>query len=233
MIKLLIDFHNRLVALNDNDSPLIVRHAFAEQKTLNLQWFNVITQLCSKIDPNATKHCTGNPATPKPNSLLVKNRLEDWFKTTWDRARLKYSKLSFYNQIKSNFAPEPFLQLNSHKKAKCIAWLRSSSHRLNVETGRYGSKIRSVHHRVCEFCSTEDKNVLELLVNLPTSDPIIENEVHFLRDCGQYEDLRMERSPMMNQILSSDIGALFNQEHLSESSSFIYKLFKRQRLSGR
>ena len=166
--------------------------------------------------------------TPKPKSLLVKNRLEDWFEITWDRARLIYSKISFYNQIKSNFALEPFLQLSSHKKAKCIAWLRSSSHRLNVETGRYGSKIRSVHHRVCEFCSTEDKIVLELLVNLPTSDPIIENEVHFLRDCGQYEDLRMERSPMMNQILSSDIGALFNQEHLSESSSFIYKLFKRR-----
>ena len=77
MIKLLIDFHNRLVALNDNDSPLIVRHAFAEQKTLNLQWFNVITQLCSKFDPNTIKHCMGDPTTSKPNSLLVKDRLED------------------------------------------------------------------------------------------------------------------------------------------------------------
>ena len=229
MVKLLIDFHNRLAMLNDNNSPLIVRHAFVEQITLNLPWFKMVNELCSKLDPNAQKHCRRDGASPKPNSLLIKNRLEEWFEKTWDRARLTYSKLSFYNQVKHNFAPEPFLHLKNHKKAKCIAWLRTSSHRLNVETGRYGNKINSIHHRARDFCCTQDRSVLELLVNLPNSEVIMEDEVHFLRDCGNYEDLRAEQSPRMYSILQSDISALFDQHLLLlESSNYIYKLFKRR-----
>ena len=65
----------------------------------------------------------------------------------------------FYNQVKHHFAPELFLQLKNHKKAKCIAWLRTSSHRLNVETGRYGNRIKSIHHRACDFCCTQDRSL--------------------------------------------------------------------------
>jgi hypothetical protein len=153
-------------------------------------------------------------------------RLEEWFRNTWDKARTAYSKLTFYNQIKVNFAEEPYIQLSNHKKAKCIAWLRSSSHRLNVETGRYGSKIKSLHHRACNFCCTQEKDVLELMAVLPTSELIVENEVHFLGECGKYDALRMEQSPEFKQKLNTDIGALFDQEHLVETSNFIHKLFK-------
>ena len=93
MVKLLIDFHNRLVVLNDNDSPQIVRHAFAEQVSLNMHWIQTINELCSKFDRNALQHRKGSSITPKPNSLLIKKRIEDWFRSTWDMARLTYSKL--------------------------------------------------------------------------------------------------------------------------------------------
>jgi hypothetical protein len=56
----------------------------------------------------------------------------------------------------------------------------------------------------------------------------MEDEVHFLKDCGNYEDLRAEGSPRMNSILQSDISALFDQQLLLESSNYIYKLFKRR-----
>ncbi|KAL5271007.1 hypothetical protein ACHWQZ_G001606 [Mnemiopsis leidyi] len=45
---------------------------------------------------------------------------------------------------------EPYLQLRDHKKAKTLAWLRTSSHRLNVETGRYGTRNTSIHRRIKE-----------------------------------------------------------------------------------
>jgi hypothetical protein len=186
----------------------------------------VIKELCLRFDPNALTHSAGNRVSTKPNSLLVRKRMEEWFRNIWDKARTAYSKLTFYNQIKVNFAKEPYIQLSNHKKAKCIAWLRSSSHRLNIETGRYGNKIKSLHHRACNFCSTQEKEVLELMAVLPTSELIIENEFHFLRECGKYEALKMEQSPEFNQKLKIDIGALFDQEYLVETSNFSHKLFK-------
>ena len=48
-----------------------------------------------------------------------------------------------------------------------------SGHKLNLETGRYGSRTGSRHHRICEFCS--EKSLIELIVNLPCVDPIIED----------------------------------------------------------
>ena len=228
MTKLLVDFYNRLVVLNDNNSTSIARHAFVEQVSLNLQWNKAITQLCKKFDPNASKHCRSNANALKPNSLLIKNRIEGWFKSQWNRARPAYSKLSFYNLVKENFGPEPFLQLRNHKRAKCIAWLRTSSHKLNVETGRYGDKINNPYYRTCEFCCTRDKSVIELLAQLPTAELVIENEIHFLRECPRYEDLRREQSPRMKKVLSDNIEALFDPDHLSESSKYIHKLFRRR-----
>jgi hypothetical protein len=76
--------------------------------------------------------------------------MEEWFRKIWDKARTACRKLTFSNQIKVSFAKEPYIQLSNHKKAKCIAWLRSSSHRLNVETGRYGNKIKSIHQYITE-----------------------------------------------------------------------------------
>jgi len=49
-----------------------------------------------------------------------------------------------------------------------------SGQKLNVETGRYGSRTGSRHHKICEFCS--EKFMMELFLNLPCVHPIIEDE---------------------------------------------------------
>ena len=38
--------------------------------------------------------------------------------------------------------------------------------------------------------TTKDQEVLDLLMELPFQDPIIEDEIHILRICPLYEDLR-------------------------------------------
>ena len=40
---------------------------------------------------------------------------------------------------------------------------------------------------------------------LPTLELIIEDEVHFLRVCKKYEDLRVERSPEFNLMLNNNV----------------------------
>ena len=228
MIKLMLDFHNRLVELDKTNSPQIVRHAFVEQSLLELDWFKSIKKLTASFDENALNHCESNDKAAKPNSLLIKNRLEKWFLDKWDCARKSYSKLAFYNKLKEGFGMEPYLQLESHKKAKYITWLRTSSHLLNVETGRYGSKISSLHHRTCDFCSVDDKETLELLVSLPTVKPIIEDEMHFLKSCPRYNSIREDKSDRFTELLKNDVRALFLEDWILEFSNFVFKLFRKR-----
>ena len=225
MMKLLVDFHNRLVLLDDANATHIVRHAFIEQVNLGLEWYTSVKALSERFDQSATRREGSN--YPKPNSKLIKSRVEDWFKEKWDEARKSSSKLAFYNSIKDELHLEPYVKLKNHKRVKSIAWIRTSSHRLNVETGRYGSKNTVIHHRVCDFCSTGDKNTLELLFSLPNAEPIIEDEEHFIRDCPQYEQLRNERSRELKGLLETrDFKELFNEHNIFETSNFVYKLFK-------
>ena len=48
------------------------------------------------------------------------------------------SKLDFYNIVKSEITFEPYLTINEYERRRALAQLRSSNHRLNCETGRYG-----------------------------------------------------------------------------------------------
>ena len=227
MTKLLVDFLNRLVLLDTADSPQIVRHAFIEQFNLGLDWYTSTKMLCEKFDPNAFSHQRNGTNHLKPNSLLIKNRIKEWFKTKWNSARRTSSKLTFYNLIKDELCYEPYLQLRDHKKAKTLAWLRTSSHRLNVETGRYGTRNTSIHRRVCDFCSSGDKDTLELLFNLPTTQPIIENEEHFLADCPKYQQLRDDRGMELRELLRvKNFREMFNERYILETSNFVFKLFK-------
>ena len=88
-----------------------------------------------------------------------------------------------------------------------------------IETGRYGTST-SLHHRVCNFCSSGDKETLELLFSLITAEPIIEDEDHFLRDCPNYNQLREERSKELKELLlAKNFMELFSERHIFKSSS--------------
>ena len=227
MTKLLVDYLNRLVLLDAADSPQIVRHAFIEQTNLGLEWYTSTKILCERFDPNALKHQRNGTNHLKPNSHLIKNRVKEWFKTKWNSARRTSSKLTFYNLTKDELCYEPYLQLRDHKKVKTLAWLRTSSHRLNVETGRYGTRNASIHRRVCDFCSTGDKDTLELLFNLPTSQPIIEDEEHFLADCPKYQQLRDGRSLELKELIRvKNFREMFDDRYILETSNLVFKLFK-------
>ena len=225
MIKMLIDYHNRLAQLDEADSEQIVRHAFVEQKNIGLEWYKTVVELYHRFDSEAIAHGKRSRRNPLPNSTLIRMRAEEWFKDVWNQARESSHKLVFYNSIKKELGFEPYLHLEKHKKIKFIAWLRTSSHLLNIETGRYGAKQASQHHRACDFCTTDDKGLLQLLANLPTIKLILEDEQHFLRDCPNYEELRNERSPVYKELLKNgDFEAIFSKDHVTETAKYIYKL---------
>ena len=164
---------------------------------------------------------------PMPNSQLVRSRLRDWFQLKWEKARLENKKLAFYNEIKSSFGLEPYISLPNHKKTRCTTWLRTSSHKLNIETGRYGWKNSSIFYRACHFCCTSDRITLDLLNELPFSDIIKEDEVHLLKECSVYKEIRQRTSTdLHNMLTNSQFSKLFNENYIVETRNFVYNLFR-------
>ena len=88
--------------------------------------------------------------------------------------RLKNRKLLFYNTIKMSFGYEQFLNMNlSYNEYKKLAQFRSSSHRFNIETGRHGTHKRNqVVSRICDACSTDERDVLDNFAEMPSLTPL-------------------------------------------------------------
>ena len=92
---------------------------------------------------------------------------------------LDHNKLRFYKTFKGCFKTEPYIFLiNNRNQRKWISRLRTSSHRLEIETGRY--TCTPVNERQCEFCSPDPDNPQ---ANLGT-------EAHFLINCVTFSDER-------------------------------------------
>ena len=132
--------------------------------------------------------------------------MNTWFQEVWNLDRSKNRKLEFSNRIKHDFCEEKYLKLVLKPSISIvICQLRSSSHKRNVETQRYGLNRLSRINRVCKFCPFEDTESLKLIQQLPFADPIIEDEQHVLLQCPQYEDLRSNLSSRSQEYLLTDI----------------------------
>ena len=133
-----MDYLNKLILLDREKSEKLVRHAFVEQRHLELTWFSTVQKIASVLDP-ASVPASNNSIKP-PNALLCSKRGHDIFMEKWDRARQQNKKLVFYNTIKTQFGVEPYIEKCGHLESKLVAKWRMSAHKLNRETGRYGFK---------------------------------------------------------------------------------------------
>ena len=99
-----------------------------------------------------------------------------------------------------------------------------SGHRLKIETGRYGIKSNSRLHRICDFCSNTP--TMDLLLNLPDVDPIMEDEEHFIRTCPRYHLSRTNIKEPTKSLIFHDIKSLFLEEHIEEFARYLSLIFK-------
>ena len=156
----------------------IARHAFSEQRLSKLTWYQKINDVLLSAGILETS----------PAMDIVK-RLRTLFNEVWKQAVENSPKLRFYMKCKENLelgiGYEPYLSIKNHQDRRCLIQLRTSSHRLKIETGRYNQHLNaapldceSLCHRRCDFCTTKS---VELLSVLPYADtPIIEDERHVL-----------------------------------------------------
>ena len=220
--KMVFSYHERLEGMDRDNSSCLVRHAFCEQKHLGLGWYSSMETVRHTLEDK------GLNKFARPSKIRA--AMKTWFQEVWNLDRSQNRKLEFYNRIKHDFCEEKYLNLNLKPSiSKAISQLRSSSHKLNVETGRYGLKRLSRINRVCKFCSAEDTESLELILELPFADPIIEDEQHVLLQCPQYEDLRSNLSSRSQEYLLTDIENIFNDLwSIRDVGRFIEKIFEKR-----
>ena len=106
---------------------------------------------------------------------LVKQRLHDNFVQNWNSRLEEPSRASFYTII-SSFHFQHYLNFLKVKKYRnAYARLRCSSHRLEIEAGRFHKPVKkSIEERLCRNCN------------------VVENEFHFLFECPLYVELRTQ-----------------------------------------
>lgn len=104
---------------------------------------------------------------------LFRQRLTDTFIQNW-RARLDSSTRANFYKSYATFQFQPYLDIiNTYKYSQTFSKLRMSSHRLEIEAGRWVRPNRiPIDERKCSFCH------------------ILEDEFHFVLECSRYVDLR-------------------------------------------
>ena len=144
----------------------------------------------------------------------IKQRLNDNFVQNWHSRLEESSRAVFYRSIAS-FQFQPYLNvLNVTKISHALSKLRVSSHRLQIEAGRWVRPRRiPVNERKCTICQ------------------VVEDEFHFLIECPLYTELRRKyipnyyyRRPSMLKLV--ELINTHNSRLLKKLGSFIYHAFK-------
>ena len=240
LAKQSVDYFERLSALTKSHSNILIRHAFEEQRKLNLPWFQRTSELLVRYSNNAQSTQTHSTTTFRPcvaSGAAVRNNLHQAFNKAWSDAASKSSKLQFYRQVKVGDPTfEPYLNNGNRDIRRSVARLRSSSHRLNIETSRHQQvKDRyllsncGLHNtawlRCCKDCC--DASVSDLQQLPFPADPIVEDERHVLATCPTYHHLRSETSDhILSTLLAWDerLPSLFEAPHINELASLIHKI---------
>lgn len=145
---------------------------------------------------------------------LLKQRLTDTFIQNW-RERLNTStRASFYKSF-ANFQFQSYLdKLNVFRYIQSFSKLRMSSHRLEVEAGRWARPNRiPIDERKCTACR------------------VLEDEYHFVIECSRYLELRKKyiaeyywKRPNMCKFI--ELINSTNTKCVRNTSIFIHQAFK-------
>ena len=100
--KHIFNYYNRLEDMVAAGSNALVCRAFIEQRTLQLNWFTNVNSVRAKLAPITTDNGSSNINLTTPTSLTSNFRV--LFESTWSRAVMSQSKLSFYSKVKKHLS---------------------------------------------------------------------------------------------------------------------------------
>ena len=175
-----------LFRLETLDTSGLLYSAYLEQKhNMNNNIRNWLNTTKDILDRNGLsylhmKHRTKEDIiTIKKDTQIAKQRIEDTFTQealyyVKNKSIAKEGKLIFFGEIKNSIKMENYLKIQNIEYRNALRDIRMSTHKLNIEVGRYENKARI--QRLCETCILGH----------------IESEDHFILECPTYEDIRSQ-----------------------------------------
>ena len=145
---------------------------------------------------------------------LCKQRLNDQFIQNWNDELNNSTRADTY-RLFANFELKPYLNvISSTKFRKALSRIRLSSHRLEIEAGRWHKPQKIPRNeRKCRHCNT------------------LEDEFHFLLECKTFSDLRKQyikpyfwRNP--NMIKFTELMKSENPTIIRKLAIYTYKCFE-------
>ena len=112
-----------------------------------------------------------------------------------------HNKLRTYRTFKSSFTREPYIDLVRNRNQKSsLARLRTGSHFLGIERGRWTRPVTPVNLRICAYCLPPSTST----PSAPSPGPPppagpVDNEFHFTIKCSRFES---ERNLIFEQLSS-------------------------------
>ena len=209
-IKLSIDYFKRVMNLSPS---LLVRAAMNEQIRLQLSWFSNVKDLIEcfsdtnqlHYQPNSSPILNATSLSERCSAPLILANIKQHFIASWKSAIRTSRKLAFYHTVKDTFDWEPYLDYaNSFKDRRTTTRIRCSSHKLNIEAGRYANI--PLERRKCQFCESHE-----------IAD-VLEDEDHALHVCpiGNHVRTRL-RSKLPNLGDELNLAQTFQRRQLLSS----------------
>ena len=144
---------------------------------------------------------------------IFKQRVRDSFIQTWN-SELAESSMTLFFRNTSDFGFKAYLNIVTVKKfRRALSRLRMSSHRLEVEMGRWKRPVKVAYgERKCRVCG------------------VLEDEFHFLIECPIYVNLRAKYikryyyiSPSMYKLV--ELFSTNNNRDIQNLATYVYKAF--------
>ena len=210
------------IHLNKANSLLIASYNYATRK--ELPWVTSIKSIFANnglLETYLSYVNSEEGKVPSAANILFK-RLADQFNQTSMENIKESSKLKTLSLLKHEVGREPYLtEITNPRHRQDMTKLRLSSHRLEIERGRYTKT--PPEERICTYCKFKDINV-------------VEDEAHFLLDCPMSRELRDKYLPqeiLNNNWMSSEekmIQILSNSD-LKLTAKFISQSFEHREIT--
>ena len=198
-IKLrIVNYWSKLVDIDNNNklSSVLYKYSFLKlsRDRCQMPWLKAVKEILDNCGFSYIWMNQNNINT-KWLSLAIKQNLCDQFQQKWRSDIEDSSKGVHYRLFKDNLEFEPYLDLLEDKDRKLLCKLRTSNHRLPIETGRWFGIERE--NRICSLCD-----------NLEIGD-----EFHFVLQCSF---LQNERKEILGSFYSKRVNVL-KYKHLFQS----------------
>ena len=158
--------------IRNKNANYLVTLSYKNVKQNSLEWS---TKVKSCLEQNGMMSSyTREPPHPCLNTYteLYKRLADVFYQSAFESINKHDSKLRTYSLIKESVEIENYLITTRNINARvCLTKFRLSNHKLMIETGRHQKVPKT--ERFCPFCYG-----------------MVEDEIHFLINCKQYDALR-------------------------------------------